>query len=315
VNTVDDDGKQARAIVEGARMVSMTVLLSILSIIIPGFGTVFTYLIPTPIALCVIRHDVKLGILASMAAALAAAFIGSPFHACLIVIGFGIVGVAIGEGIRSGLSLKQTLICSVCVAFLSKMLLAAVVWGLMGREFAEIFSAMLREGREIFAAVNAPYGLTFDDIVAMFIRVLPALLIGSSLFETAVNYMLVTSVMQRLEMKVKALSPFSSWRFSPRLLYVYIFGLILIALNVYYSNDIAAIVGLNVVVVMSQLYFVQGISLIWFIADQYRLNKGIRWLLAILGLILGIFSVVVFVGVFDSLLNVRRFFWRPTSNE
>lgn len=315
MSVVEDNNTQVRAMVEGARMVSVTVLLAMFSMILPGLGSILIYLIPTPIALCVVRHDLRLGILASMTAGLTVAIIGSPLQSCLIVIGFGMLGIAIGESIRANFSLTQTLAYGTFVALLSKVLLAGVVWMLMGQEVSELFNTVFDQGRELFATVGAPYGLEFDEVINMAIFVIPGLVIGSSLLESVVNYSLVATVLKKLGVKVKALPPFSLWKFSPRLVYGYVIGLMLIIMNSYYPSTVFSLIGLNLIVVMSQVFFVQGLSLGWFVADQYKLHKGLRWVLAILGVVLGVFSVIVFVGVFDSLINIRRFFPHTTSQE
>lgn len=315
MSLVEDNDAQVRAMVEGARMVSVTVLLAMFSVILPGLGSILIYLIPAPIALCVVRHDLRLGILASMAAGLIVAVIGSPLQSCLIVVGFGLLGVAIGESIRADFSLTQTLAYGALVALLSKVLFAGVVWVLIGQEVTQLFSVVLDQGRELFATVGAPYGLEFDEVINMAILVIPGLAIGSSLLESVVNYSLVVTILKKLGVKVKTLPPFGLWRFSPRLVYGYVVGLMLVIVNTYYPSTAFSLIGLNLIVVMSQVFFVQGLSLAWFVADQYKLHKGLRWVLAILGVVLGVFSVIVFVGVFDSLINIRRFFRHTTSQE
>jgi uncharacterized protein YybS (DUF2232 family) len=315
VRILEDNGERVRAMVEGARMVSIAVLFALFSVLLPGLGSMLVYLIPTPIALCVVRHELRLGIVASIAAGFMAAIIGSPIQACLIVIGFGLLGVAIGESIRANFSLMQILVYGSVVALISKLLFAGIIWMLMGQEVIELLNMALNQGRELFEAVGAPYGLEFDEVISMAALVIPGLLLGSSLLEVVVNYSVVANILGKLGTKVKKLPPFSLWRFPPRLVYGYILGLALMVVNTYYSSTVLSLIGLNLIVVMSQAFFVQGLSLSWFVADQYKLHKGLRWFLAVLGVILGVFSVIVFVGVFDSLINIRRFFQRTTSQE
>lgn len=312
---MEDNDMQTRSIVEGARLVSITVLLALFSMILPGLGSVFTYVIPTPIALCVVRHDLKLGIFASMVTGLIVAIIGSPLQSCLIVVGFGLLGVAIGESIRSGFSLTRTLVYGAAVALLSKVLLAVVVWMLMGHEVSELFSSVLEQSREIFTTVGAPYGFEFEEVIRMAVSVIPGVAIGSSLLESVVNYSLVAMVLKKVGVKVKTLPPFSLWRIPARLVFGYVIGFVLIVLNSYYPNAVFRLIGLNLIILLSQVFFVQGLSLAWFVADQYRLHQGLRWILAIVGVLLGVFSIIVFVGVFDSLINIRRFFQHSTSQE
>jgi len=117
----DNIEARARAIIEGIRLVGVTIFLALFSMILPGVGLALACLIPAPIALCVARHDLKLGIVASLAAGLMVAAVGSPLYSCLLVIGFGLTGVAIGESIRANFSLKQTLVYSTLAALLSKV--------------------------------------------------------------------------------------------------------------------------------------------------------------------------------------------------
>jgi uncharacterized protein YybS (DUF2232 family) len=304
----DNNEARARAIIEGIRLVGVTIFLALFSMILPGVGLALACLIPAPIALCVARHDLKLGIVASLAAGLMVAAVGSPLYSCLLVIGFGLTGVAIGESIRANFSLKQTLVYSTLAALLSKVLFVVVVWFLMQEEVSMILGVILEQLQETFVALEIPYDIKFEEILNFFIFMIPGFAIGTCILEAVVNYSLVAAILRKLGVSIKSLPPFSLWRFPPLLVFGYAIGCGMMILNVYYPNIVLSLVGLNLITLISQVFFIQGLSFGWFLADRWKLHKVVRWIIAVFSILMGVFSILVFVGVFDSLLNLRRFF-------
>ncbi|HEY8531944.1 MAG TPA: DUF2232 domain-containing protein [Limnochorda sp.] len=106
--------------------------------------------------------------------------------------------------------------------------------------------------------------------------------------------------------------PFIRWRFSWFLAWGYIIGQLLV-MGVR-SGRLAdpggrlAAVGLNLVLIFTYLFLVEGLAVIWFYLDKWGVGKGVRLLLTVLLItpFLPLMEPVAWLGMLDAWLDFRK---------
>ena len=103
------------------------------------------------------------------------------------------------------------------------------------------------------------------------------------------------------------------WRFPISIAYVYLFGVGLYILNTFYPNPSFVLISTQLRLVSSAILFAQGLSLVWYVADYYRIHWIMKWLVFFLAAFTQAFPIITVLGVVDSRFDVRDWIVRSRS--
>lgn len=277
------------------------------------------FLAPVPLAALHARHGLKYGIGTAVAASLLSALITlSPlaFAQSLLFLG---LGIALGEGIRDGLSPKQILSVGTLAAFGATVALAFTVERVAGVNLFELIRDFWEEALERMLAndsASSPEMLEqwralIREEIAFMERTLPASLFLGSLSLAAFDFALTRRLLERLPGEERGASlrlpPFARWRFGMGAGIGLLLGWLLQRWFVV-EGPLASIL-LNVMLVLTALVALQGAATLWHWLGRTRLSRGWRIAIAFLVLILlfrWIVLVFAAVGLLDMLFDVRR---------
>ena len=129
-----------------------------------------------------------------------------------------------------------------------------------------------------------------------------------------VSYLIAKIIFRKLNMKfAEPLPPFSQWRFPTAFLYLAAFS----ALGLYWGETrtwaVLYFVSMNGLFFAVLIGLVQGLSLLSFLADRYKISKFVRrivFVILILNFMLA--QVVAFTGLFDMIFDYRKYFRNKT---
>ena len=148
-----DQGFTVQALMEGAMLVAISLLLAVIGIYAPVISIIGLLLYPLPMAVLTMRRGVKVGVAGTVALlALSAIFFGIP-QAVLMLLQYGVLGVFLGWCLRSGRKPLFTLGIATLIAALgaaAAILLSLLISGLP-------LSSLQDQAREMVNSVIAVY--------------------------------------------------------------------------------------------------------------------------------------------------------------
>jgi uncharacterized protein YybS (DUF2232 family) len=147
-------------------------------------------------------------------------------------------------------------------------------------------------------------------MIQLYKLLLPSLILLSLVTLGVLNYFLTRAAAKRLGLPVgPGFPPFREWRFPKWFAVVYIAALVgmYAAQTMKGLGQVPMVVFANAQVLMSMLFFLQGMAVVWHLFDRFKLDRFARWALTAIIFITGFGAqIVAFVGLFDVWLDYRR---------
>lgn len=320
-----NNNQGARPLIESAIMAAIMAVMSLIAVTVPIVSLFAALLWALPLVVAVVRHGLRWGMLAAVVAAFLMATLLGPAPAAQFSIAFAPTGLALGCGLRQrAWSGTRVVLVTLAVSIVAKLAALGLVAMLTG---VAPFSGQLEVMEGSFGQAESLYealGMSKLQIeanrenfklVMRFLRLmLPLVVLLMGVVDTMLNYAVAGQVLKRLGLgDAPGLLPFLRWRFPSVCLLL--FGLSLLALA-YWQDAQDALgyqVALNVNMAMTIVGLVEGLSLLEFLAQRYRLNGFLRVLVIVLTFVNGLcFQIVTFAGLLDTTFDYRhRYFGDP----
>jgi len=308
-----------KALVEGALLAAINIILSIMAIYMPILGTFATLIWPVPIVILGIRHGLRTSILATVVAGIIVAILSGPFQALSIVISLGLIGIAMGWAINKKLSPFKVLTIGGAASLVSKIILIFLTMLMMGINpiteeiniLKESFS-MAGELYEKFGIDSGTVETTIEGInksLELMPIVIPGIFIMASAIDTFLTYIVTKAVLVRMGQKLEDLTPFWLWKFPDFTAAFFLFGHLLVMLETYWPVGVLKAIGMNIVLVFGFAFYIEGFSLLAYFLGKYNVAKPLRALIAFFVMFNPVFlQLLFFAGLFDVLFNFRKIY-------
>ncbi|MDR1740756.1 MAG: YybS family protein [Synergistaceae bacterium] len=217
------------------------------------------------------------------------------------------------------LSLSRGSDClSVCtaVSLLSKLLFLGAAVYITG---TNPFTEQIKHFIDIYStgAAGTDAAKAIEEMAAIVPRMLPSLLVLSSVLDSFVNYKVCERITARgggkNRVNFPSLPPFTSWRFSKSLVWAFLLAYVLPFLSETGAGDMPAdlallcdIISINLKIIISVLFFIQGMSFVWWALCKKSAHIAIRIMLMAL-LFFPLFGGwVVALGLCDACFDLRE---------
>ena len=306
-------GVKARPVVEGGLLAASLAVIAFFSMYIPYANLVW----PLPIALVSARHGVRYGVMTAVVSALVIGLLVHIMTGLFLFLSGGLVGVVLGECLRRGISAGKTVSVSTVLAFLSNLLTIGLAMVIMQIDLAQM-NAEMQDG--IMQWVNMIGAMSDDEtvrsqiemlgqwLVQLYMLLMPSILLVCGLVTAVLNFVLARTVMVRLGMETVCFSPFEMWRFPSWTLYLFVLSLVGVYWGNKWADEMMVMASGNVQLITSFVLFVQGASLLRYIANRNMFVKKIWWILIVIALFSQFFTIMLVVlGGIDMLMNYRNF--------
>lgn len=310
--------QETKSMVEGALLASLTVLLSVLGIYLPVVGIFISFTWPVPIVILGLRHGLKWSLLATVVSGLVLSLLVSPMQALTLVLGFGLLGIVLGEALKRDLSFGKVIGLGAVASLFSKVLLFAVGSLLLGvNSFTENFT-MLEKSITQVLTMYSQMGMdknqldmmrdTFRNMLELMKVIFPALLVVASILDTFLNYLISQLILKRLGYATKQIPPFAEWRLPKWVAGGFVIGIIFLIAGQHYKIEGLTAVGLNLQYFSSMLFLFQGFAVVAYYLRKFKVVGLVKWLIFIMLFITPfLVGVLVWVGLLDVFFNYRRF--------
>ncbi|MCL1974528.1 MAG: YybS family protein [Firmicutes bacterium] len=307
-----DLGGNVRALAEGAMLTALTLILAIISLYVPVLNIIAQFLFPAPLALLVLRHGFKFGLLSSICIFLLSAILLGLPHAVYLFILYGFLGLFFGWCFRSGKKAVFALLGGVlisCASIILLLLFPKYVLGLSADSMQETLTTMFRSFAlmaEQQGSSTMLGGMTVDEYVEYAFKFLPSVLLLVAMLLSFACYTLMGRLLRRLGHDIPKLPPFREWRIDWRLLWLLIAALMLTSLGQRLQYDLLEQIASNLLSALSIIFLVYGLSILIWVFWCFKAAIYIRVVVILFALLIFSGIIVIIVGVLDPLFDFRR---------
>ncbi|HEY8341960.1 MAG TPA: YybS family protein [Calditerricola sp.] len=300
-----------RAVVEGAVALALYAVMLALSAYTP-LGLFLSLVLPLPFAVYAARQGWQPSAWTAVLALVLTAFLfGLP--AVPAAVFAGAVGTALGGAHRKRRPAEQAVLLAFLAALISMLLLFVALAVLFEINLVERFDAFVRESLLAAERMLEQAGLDVERQAAMwqeserwFHQLLPSMLLMSAATVALVNQWAAGHVLRRMGVSVRRLAPLKDWRLPRSLLYYYLASIVLLLVPGVRDVTWLANVAWNGQALLSVLFVVQGLSLVFFLADARGWSPWVgRAVVILLFLFPHLFLILSLAGIVDLATRVR----------
>lgn len=313
-------GRSITPTIEGGLLVAITVIMGLVTVYVPILGMFVEFFCAVPLAVLTARQGAGKGLTALFVTFILLSMLISPFLAMRLALSYGICGVALGWGVRKSLSAGKIFILTLIVASAAQVLTLALLLAVMDINFIETQIEMVRESFDESFALYESMGVEqarineaksqVEPALKTLALLVPTLIMLTAIINSVAVWLTAHWIFPKLQMKIPALPPFAEWKFPAPFFYTALIG----GLCMYWSftrgwTQIQEI-SLNLTIISMLVGLIQGLSLLSFIFDHYKVSKLMRRIFYVL-LLLNMFfmQLVAISGLVDMLFDYRtRFF-------
>lgn len=309
---------------ESGILAALSVVLGLMAVYLPILGVIAVMVWALPLLIVTVRHGLKYGIAAAVAAmAVLSLFAGPPLAFRLFLV-FAPTGVVLGQAIRSGCSGTRTFFYGLAASIGGKLLGFALIFFLMGIDpwqaqldglkeafdaTTEMYTAMGVDPQELAKSQSA-----IDGAIATVAQLAPLIVLIMGLFDTFVLYFVGTRVLRRLGHALpQALPPFSEWYMPRAFLYLFVLSLVAMYWGESHTIPLLKQLGINANMIAMMAGLVQGLALLHVLMKSYNVRTFLRAFIYLFVCLNGLLlQVVAFTGLVDMFVDYRkRFSGRP----
>lgn len=302
---------KTRSFIETILIITLMTLYVLLGIY---FIPVIIILYPIPFIILGIRHGIKYNLIAIVASSILISILIEPFTGLFIFVAFAPLSIFIVYMIKEKKDFHEIFGFSILITIASFLATIFIMGKISGVDFIASIDQSLSETLKAQINMLKDKGLSeseiynFKDILKnaydYFSLVVPSTLIIFSGFTAYINYLLSAVILKNLGYGKIDVPKFSYFRLPGNI----ILGTIVIFLAVFLMKVFKILyydaIFVNVTVLASFVFFLQGFAVILFSINKLIRNKFLRVLLVIFMLPLGMF--ISFIGFLDAIFDFRK---------
>lgn len=315
-------GTGTAALIEGALLASLTVVLALVVNMIPPLS-LLAVAVPVPLVVALVRRGPRTALLVGVVATVLLMLFLQPLGGLVAGLSASISAFGIGIGIARRWPVEQVLMVGSAAAL---VVLVGGLWvygAIAGLSLGEGLMGILQEtlviSQEISEGLGGALGAdpesaglpVFDaDAMAETFRLLvPALLAAGAVGHTFIGYTITGTVLRRIGHPAPRVPAFSRWQLPLSAVYAYIIvrvGFMLVSEGGAVTEGFPAVL-LNLEILLRLAFIVQGLAVAWFFLMRWRVNKVLAVAALIFGAAGALTQYLIFLlGLVEPLLRVRE---------
>lgn len=148
---------------------------------------------------------------------------------------------------------------------------------------------------------------TYEQLIQVILTIIPAMIIAMSAAMATLNYLVVSKLSRKLNIKIIQPGEFSKLKFpdnfSLGILVIMILMWILSNLNFQNYDNLY----INILYIGIMLFFIQGLAVMKYLLIKYNLNRGLRIFIIITIFLFPIFTyTTILMGLIEAIFDFRR---------
>ncbi len=307
--------------IESGLLAAMTVILGLVTVYVPLLGMLTEFFCAVPLAVLTARHGAGKGLSALVVATLVLSMLISPILSLRLAMSSGVCGVILGWCVWKKFGATRIFFTTLIAASMAQVVTLALLLAVLDLNFIETQIEILREAFDesfnmyesmgVDPARIAETKAQVDPALQSLMVLIPTLLMLSALMSTVATWLTSRWIFPKLRLTLPKLPSFAEWKFPAIFLYMAAFGGIGIYWGFTRGWNVIYEISLNLTIVAMIIGLIQGLSLMSFLFDRYKVSKFVRRFLYVL-LILNMFllQLVAITGLIDMLFDYRKRFFK-----
>lgn len=294
--------------------IGVTSVLFIITILSPILGFLCTFGIPLPTLVYRAKLGRKRGVLVPAGALVVLTVIlGGISFDILYFVELLLIGFVLYEAYEQRFSVGKTIGFTCTAAALAGFIVLLVFSTTVEAGIIDQISDYIRKNLEATLILYQEMGMSADNldlvresleqIAYVFVRILPALAVISTLIVSWTSLLISRPLLKRLNLFVPDFGKLNHWKAPDPLVWAAIgSGLMLLI-----PTNWIKLAGINSLLVLMTIYFFQGIAIISYYFEKKRFPRILRiFLYALIALQQFLLLIIIGLGFFDIWLNFRR---------
>lgn len=300
-------------------MTALSVVLALMAVYLPLAGFLLVLVWPLPLVVLVVRHGLRWGFMATIAAGILVGLLVEPMLSLRLVLAFAPAGLLLGWAFSKQFSGVRTYLLTLGAAIAGQLLAVTLLFWVTDinplTEQVEILQSSFDTSLQMYAEM----GMSEDTLVQsrsdieQGMRALnylfPLVFIIMGLLYATVAYAAGGRVLKRLGHSVPQFPPFHEWRLPQG--FLYLFGFALVGLYWGGTREILWLyqISLNANVLAIMAGFLQGIVLVHCLMRHYHVRVALRTVCYVFILMNPFLAqMVAMTGLIDMLFDYRQRF-------
>jgi len=295
----------------------ITTLMAIFVIVGLYILPIIIMLFPIPFVILGVRHGIKYNILSIIASSLVVSILIDILTGAFVFILFGLLAILLAYMIRRKYKPTEIIVGATGVSLITTLLTINIIGYITGISFVDQINASFAEVIQMQLNMTKDMGLSsyelsqireiFRTTMEYMIIIIPATIIISSLFTAYINYWVSGAVLKRLGHKTVPIPKFIHLRLPNNIILgtavIFLATALTRLLKIFYYNTIF----INVVILVSFVFFIQGLAVIVYLMNRVKMNKFLKGILIFLIIInIPLSFIISFIGVLDVIFDFRK---------
>lgn len=317
-----DQKYATKSTVEAGIMTCIILILMLINIYMPIFSYVLKFVLPIPVTLLYLRHNLKVAFTALAASGILISLINNPLSGLTSAIMFGLAGIALGYSIKKELSVPTTIMLLTLASLIGSVIDFAVYITLIsGTSVTKFISEIIRtlnESMNMSVSFYEKMGMPaeqikmFKSMISIFtvdymMKLIPSALIISSVIFAFLSYIITRLILRKLGYTIKEMPKFSKMyvdiRFVTILAIIMLIGIILIRLKI----TVGEYISISSELILLYAFLFDGIALgTYYLSNKLNLSKGVIVAIIIFTAVSQLAIVYIILGVIDIIADFRK---------
>ena len=224
-----------------------------------------------------------------------------------------LLGFMMGEFLAMNLSVEKTILYT-CLAVIVSGFFGLVLYSnVNSTEISVLVSEYIAQNLKLTMVLYESMGVSEESLVQLsnsleqihyvLIRIVPAMVIGSTLFVAWINLLLARGILTAKGVLFPDFGRLNHWKAPDALIWLFIGcgGMLLM------PGNSLKMLGLNGLLILLTVYFLQGIAVVSYYFEKKRFPRALRlFLYTLIALQQFILLLIIGLGLFDIWLNFRK---------
>ena len=297
------------ALVESALIATLASFFVIGIAYIPILS-ILVLLLPAPFMILSTRHGTRYTVLALIIVGVLIGSLTGILYTIFILIVWGPMAIVMGNLLKKRHDPFQVIALGTLASVISIFFVIQMVSTIGGVNIIDEVSAMLRgvldHQVEMLITFNID-AVRVNDVFNYFMILLPGIIIIQSMIGAFINYYVSVAALKRFDFKHYELPEFSLFKL-PGNIVIGTFIIVILVFSTKYIDGIDyATLMANATIVFMILFFLQGLALANYYMKKVKIHKIIRSIILILLILISpVITLVAFLGLADSMFDIRR---------
>ena len=294
--------------------IGVTSILFTITILSPILGFLCTIGIPLPTLVYRAKLGRKHGALVPVVSlALLVVMLGGVSLDILYFLELLLIGYVLYEAYEQRISVEKTIGYTCFTVLLAGSIVLLFFSATSDNGIISLISGYVRKNLEATLTLYQEMGMPADNVELVresieqiqyvFIRILPALAVISTMMVAWSSLLLSRPLLKRMNLFFPDFAPLNLWK-APEPL---VWGVIGCGMMLMIPSNEVKLAGINALLILMTIYFFQGIAIISFFFDKKRIPRILRiFLYALVALQQILLLLIIGIGFFDTWLNFRK---------